>query len=160
MAAYGWIVRKFIRNGEVTPDKLQYNTSPVAIALVAGAPAAVVAAPGTMYSFSYTIPAGAATYKFAVPFKCEILDVEAVKLTANASAVAGQDVLTFKNGVAGPTICLVDLVGTLFATTNIKRATSFTPANTIVPAGGTVELTTIQTVNVACTFTVHVVASP
>jgi len=25
MAAYGWITRKFIRNGEVTPDKLQYN---------------------------------------------------------------------------------------------------------------------------------------
>ena len=159
MAAYGWITRKFIRNGEVTPDKLQYNTSPVAVSLVASA-AAVVAVPGPMYSFSYTIPAGAATYKFAVPFKCEIVDVEAVKLTANASGTAAQDVLTFKNGVGGSTICVVDLVNTLFATTNIKRATSFTPANTVVPAGGIVELTTIQTVNVACTFSVHVVASP
>jgi hypothetical protein len=170
MAAYGWIVRKFIRYGEVitehlapgavTPAKLQYNTTPTAVALVDGA-TAVAARPGTVYNFSYSIPDGnTKSYRIAVPFKCEILDIDSVKLTANASAVAGQDVLTFKNGIGGSTFAATDLVGTLFATANIKRATSFFPANVVIPAGGIIEITTAQTVSVACSFTIHLVASP
>lgn len=161
MAAYGWITRKFIRNGEVTPDKLQYNVSPTATALVNGA-AAVTAAPGAMYSIAYSVPAGAATYKFAVPFKCEVLDIEAVKTVANASAVASQDQLTFKNGVGGATIAVLDLQNQTFAAGvgTAKRALIWGAGSPVVPAGGTVEIAVIQTVNSACTFTMHIVASP
>lgn len=161
MAAYGWITRKFIRNGEVTPDKLQYNVSPTATALVNGA-AAVTAAPGAMYSIAYSVPAGAATYKFAVPFKCEVLDIEAVKAGGNASGTAAQDQLTFKNGVGGATIAVLDLQSMTFAAGvgSAKRALSWGPGSSVVPAGGIIEIAVIQTTNSACSFTVHIVASP
>ena len=161
MAAYGWITRKFIRNGEVTPDKLQFNVSPSATALVGGA-AAVVAVPGTVYNIGYSVPAGAATYKFSVPFKCEILDIEAVKAGGNASAVASQDTLTFKNGVGGATIAVLDLQSQTFAAGvgTAKRALIWGAGSPVVPAGGIVEIAVIQTTNSACSFTIHLVASP
>jgi hypothetical protein len=161
MAAYGWIVRKFIRNGEVTPDKLQFNVSPSATALVGGA-AAVVAVPGTMYSIGYSVPAGAATYKFSMPFKCEILDIEAVKAGGNASIVASQDTLTFKNGVGGANIAILDLQNQTFSggAGTGKRALIWGAGSPVVPAGGIVEIAVIQTTNSACSFTVHFVASP
>jgi len=162
MAAYGWIVRKFIRNGEVTPDKLQYNVStPSTTALVAGA-AAVTAAPGAMYSVGYSVPAGAATYKFAVPFKCEVLDIESVKAAANGSGTASQDTLTFKNGVGGATIALLDLQNQTFSAGvgSAKRALLWGAGSSVVPAGGIIEIVVAQTVNSACSFTMHLVAAP
>lgn len=162
MAAYGWITRKFIRNGEVTPDKLQYNTSPASTTALVGGAAAVAASPGAMYCIGYSVPAGAATYKFTVPFKCEILDIEAVKAAANASAVASQDQLTFKNGVGGATIAVLDLQNQTFAAGvgSAKRALLWGAGSPVVPAGGTIEIAVIQTVNSACAFTMHLVASP
>lgn len=172
MAAYGWIVRKFIRDGEVTtekiaasgitPAKLQYNTSPTATALVDAA-AAVTVNPGLMYSVSYSVPAGnAKTYKFALPFKCEILDIEAVKAGANGAAGAGADTLTFKNGAGGATIAVLDLQGTTFAAGvgSAKVASTWGAGSAVIPAGGVVEIVTAQTTNCACSFTVHLVASP
>jgi hypothetical protein len=172
MAAYGWIVRKFIRDGEVTteklatggvtPVKMAYNTTPTATALVDAA-AAVTVAPGLMYTVAYSVPAGnAKTYKFALPFKCEILDIEAVKAGANASAVAAQDTLTFKNGVGGSTIAVLDLVNSTFAAGvgTAKVAGAWGAGSPVIPAGGIIEITTAQTVNCACSFTLHLVASP
>lgn len=172
MAAYGWITRKFIRYGEVitehlaasaiTPAKLQYNTTPTATALVNGA-AAVTVNPGTMYTVSYSVPAGnAQTYKFALPFKCEILDIEAVKAGANASAVAAQDTLTFKNGAGGSNIAVLDLVNSTFAAGvgSARVAATWGPGSAVIPANGVVEIVTAQTVNCACSFTLHLVASP
>lgn len=172
MAAYGWITRKFIRYGEVinehlapatiAPAKLQYNTSPSAVALVDGA-AAVTAVPGPLYSVSYSVPAGnAKVYKFAVPFKCEIVDIEAVKAGGNAAAGAGADTLTFKNGPGGATIAILDLQGATFAAGvgSAKVAGTWGAGSAIVPAGGVVEIAVAQTTNSACSFTVHLVASP
>lgn len=172
MAAYGWIVRKFIRDGEVTteklatsgvtPAKLQYNTSPTAVALVDAA-AAVTASPGVMYSVSFSVPSGnAKTYKFALPFKSEILDIEAVKAGGNGSGVAAQDTLTFKNGAGGATIAVLDLQNTTFAAGvgSAKVASTWGAGSAVIPAGGVVEIVTAQTVNCACSFTVHLVGSP
>jgi hypothetical protein len=89
MAAYGWIVRKFIRDGEVTTEKLAADSVTAAkiasgaingskfatVATVAGAGTAQAVVPGAQSVVAVSIAdAASAVYEFTVPFKCKIVD--------------------------------------------------------------------------------------
>ena len=79
MAAYGYIVRKFIRYGEIitehfAPGALTASKT-ATVATVAGAGTAQAVTPGIQSVVAVSIAdAASAVYQFTVPFKCKIVD--------------------------------------------------------------------------------------
>jgi len=79
MAAYGYIVRKVIRYGEIitehfAPGALTASKT-ATVATVAGAGTAQAVTPGIQSVVAVSIAdAASAVYQFTVPFKCKIVD--------------------------------------------------------------------------------------
>ena len=76
MAAYGWIVRKFIRDGEVTPDKFvghqpQVATAAGTVALKSYDSSGVVCAEITLPDGGATT--SAVTFTLSLPYKIRVL---------------------------------------------------------------------------------------
>lgn len=151
MAAYGWIVRKFIRDGEVTTEKLapgaitaskiasgSINGSKIAtLANAAGAGTATAITPGVQCIMGMSIAdAASAIYDFTVPFKCEVIDAQVIQIGA---------------GNAGNSVTIKNAAGT--AITNalnnatdkgVSRAATVDHANNTIASGAVVKVDVVK----------------
>lgn len=91
MAAYGWITRKFIRDGEVTPDKFVGHNPQAAV--VNGVSALVSYDASGVVCAELSIPDGGSTtspvtFTFTLPYKVRVLPgTQCVPLAATAGNV-------------------------------------------------------------------------
>jgi len=152
MATYGWITRRFIRDGEVTTEKLAsgvitaakiaagaINGSKIATLTnavgVVGTPQPVT--PGVQVIIGASIAdAASAIYDLTVPFKCEVLDAQVIQVGA---------------GNAGNSVTIKNAAGT--AITNamnntsdkgVSRPTTIDHANNTIAAGAVVKVDVVK----------------
>lgn len=142
MAAYGWITRRFIRDGEVTTEKLAtgaVNGSKIATLInavgVVGTPQPVT--PGVQVIVGASIADAASNiYDLTVPFKCKVLDAQVIQVGA---------------GNAGNSVTVKNAAGT--AITNamnnatdkgVSRPTTIDTANNTIAASAVVKLDVVK----------------
>lgn len=133
MAAYGYIVRKFIRNGEVIPDHFTGSTPQV---MTVGTTMALLSYEASaLCSSEITLPnnAGVAATKFliTVPYKMRVSS--ASRFVAVAGTTTNVTVAIGKSTDGGATVTgISSTTAGIIATDGVANITTHTVANEIV----------------------------
>lgn len=164
MAAYGWIVRKFIRYGEVITEHLAAGAvtgSKLAANSVDGSKLVNVATYnadattptlGSPVVVPYLFADGTATINVTMPFKARVIAVSHLKVAANAAGNNTLQVFNGANAITGATVLSVN--------DGVLTSSGFTidDAQMEIASGGVLRVTSTKVgTNSACIVYVTVI---